>query len=542
MQTKNILQKDYTINQKFYQLKLPLNIDYMIPANDSVRLLSQFVEEMDLKDLYSTYSRVRENQVSPRKMLKIMIYGYMNKLYSSRDIENACRRDINFMFLLEDATAPDHATFARFRSLHFAPCAEKILAEMSNFLYDIGEISGKAIFIDGTKIEACANKYTFVWKKAVTKNMAKLLVKIADLVKDCETFYDIKVVYKNVVQMRHVKKLRKKLYALKKSEDIEFVHGCGKRKTPLQRSIETLEECLEKLKEYTKKVYTCGSRNSYSKTDVDATFMRMKEDAMKNGQLKPAYNLQHGVDSEYIVWLTIGPQPTDTTTLIPFLKIMEERLNFKYLKIVADAGYESEENYSFIEENNQIAFIKPANYEISKTRKFKNDIGKIENLDYNEEQDFYTCRSGKQLKKESIKIKKSKTGYESEKTIYACEDCNNCSYKTSCIKGNNSKTPLEQRTKRLETSKKFNRQRKEDLERIISEEGCLLRINRSIQVEGSFAQVKQDMGFRRFMCRGQNNVLAESILLAMALNINKLHSKIQADCTGKHLFELKKTA
>lgn len=542
MQKDNILQKDYTINQKFYQLKLPLNIDYMIPANDSVRLLSQFVEEMDLTDLYSTYSRVRENQVSPRNMLKIIIYAYMNRLYSSRDIENACRRDINFMFLLEGFTAPDHATFARFRSLHFALCAEKILAEMTNFLHDIGEISGKTIFIDGTKIEACANKYTFVWKKAVTKNMAKLLIKIADLVKECEVLYDIKVAYKNTVQMKHVKMLRKKLYALKKSENIEFVHGCGKRKTSLQRSIEKLEDYLSKLKEYTKKVYTCGSRNSYSKTDVDATFMRMKEDAMKNGQLKPAYNLQHGVDSEYIAWLTVGPQPADTTTLIPFLKIMEERLNFKYLKIVADAGYEGEENYSFIEKNNQVAFIKPANYEISKTRKFKNDIGKIENMDYNEEQDFYICRNGKHLKNESIKIKKSKTGYESEKTIYACEDCSDCVYKSSCIKGNNSKTPLEHRTKRLETSKKFNRQRKEDLERIISEEGCLLRINRSIQVEGSFAQVKQDMGFRRFMCRGQNNVLAESILLAMALNINKVHSKIQADRTGKHLFELKKTA
>lgn len=542
MRIRNILHKDYTINQKFYQLKLPLNIDYMIPANDSVRLLSQFVEEMDLTDLYSTYSRVRENQVSPRKMLKIMIYGYMNKFYSSRDIENACRRDINFMFLLEDSPAPDHATFARFRSLHFAPCAEKILAEMSNFLYDIGEISGEAIFIDGTKIEAYANKYSFVWKKAVTKNTAKLLIKIADLVKECEDLYDIKVAYKNMVQMKHVKKLRKKLYALKNSEGIQFVHGCGKRKTSLQRSIETLEEYLSKFKEYTKKVYTCGSRNSYSKTDVDATFMRMKEDAMKNGQLKPAYNLQHGVDSEYVVWLTIGPQPTDTTTLIPFLKIMEERLKFKYLKIVADAGYESEENYSFIEENNQIAFIKPANYEISKTRKFKNDIGKIENMEYNEAKDFYTCRSGKQLKKESIKIKKSKTGYESEKTIYACEDCSNCSCKISCIKGNNSKIPIEQRTKKLETSKKFNRQRKDDLERIVSDEGCLLRVNRSIQAEGSFAQLKQDMDFRRFMCRGQNNVLAESILLAMALNINKLHRKIQANRTGKHLFELKKTA
>jgi transposase len=542
MNKENILQKNYTLNQKFYQLKLPLNIDYMIPVNDSVRLLSQFVEEMDLTDLYSTYSKIKENQVSPRKMLKIMTYGYMNKIYSSRDIEKACRRDINFMFLLEGASAPDHSTFARFRSLHFAPCSEKILAEMTNFLYKIGEVSGNNIFIDGTKIEACANKYTFVWKKAVTKNMAKLLIKLADLVKESEELYGIKLIYKDKVEIKHVKKLRKKLYELKRSEGIEFVHGCGKRKTTLQKSIEKLEEYLSKFKEYNQKVYTCGDRNSYSKTDTDATFMRMKEDAMKNGQLKPAYNVQHGVDSEYITWLTVGPQPTDTTTLIPFLKTMEEHLNFKYLKIVADAGYESEENYSFIEDNNQIAFIKPANYELSKTRKYKNDIGKIENMDYNPENDIFICQNGKKLKMEGVKLRKSKTGYESEKTIYTCEDCSDCKYKSKCIKGNNCKTPLEERTKKFETSKKFNRQRKEDLERIISDEGCLLRMNRSIQAEGSFAQVKQDMNFRRFMCRGQRNVLAESTLLAMAHNINKIHRKIQAGRTGQHLFEIKKTA
>ncbi|MFT8340916.1 MAG: hypothetical protein ABF652_05725 [Clostridium beijerinckii] len=135
----------------------------------------------------------------------------MNKFYS----ENACRRDINFMFLLEGPAAPDYATFARVRSLYFAQCGEIILAEMTNLLYDIGEISKETIFIDGTKIEACANKYTFVWKKSVTKNMAKLLIKIADFVKDCETLYDIKLIYKNTVQIKHVKKLRKKLYALK---------------------------------------------------------------------------------------------------------------------------------------------------------------------------------------------------------------------------------------------------------------------------------------------------------------------------------------
>ena len=158
---------------------------------------------------------------------------------------------------------------------------------------------------------------------------------------------------------------------------------------------------------------------------------------------------------------------------------------------------------------------------------------------YDENNDFYICKNNKQLKVDSIKIRKSKTGYESVKTIYICEDCSNCNYKSQCIKGNNSKIPLEKRTKKFETSKKFNRQRKEDLERIITDEGILLRMNRSIQAEGSFAQVKHDMNFKRFMCRGQKNVLAESILLAIAHNVNKLHNKIQYNRTGKHLFELK---
>jgi len=537
MKQTNILHKDYTINQKFYQLKLPLNIDYLIPNNDSVRLLSQFVEEMDLSDLYMTYSKLKENLASPRKLLKIMIYGYMNKLYSSRDIEKACYRDINFMYLLEGSKVPDHSTFARFRSLHFAPCATRILSEVTNFLYEIGEISGDSIFIDGTKIEAYANKYTFVWKKAVTKNLNKLLIKIADLASECEELFGIKSGYNKIIKLKDIKKLRKKLYELKKAEGIQFVHGCGKRKTALQRSIEKLEEYTIKLKEYTKKIHTCGSRNSYSKTDNDATFMRMKEDAMKNGQLKPAYNLQHGVDSEYITWLAIGPQPTDTTTLIPFLKGMEQNLNFKYLKIVADSGYESEENYSFIEENNQLSFIKPSNYEISKTRKYKNDISKIENMTYNYDGDYYICKNNRKLYAQNIITRKSKTDYRSHKTIYECSDCSNCNYKKECIKGRNCKIPLEERNKKLETAKKFNRQRKEDLKRILSVEGCILRMNRSIQAEGSFAQLKQDMGFRRFLSRGKENVLAESILLALAHNINKLHNKIQFNKTGTHLFK-----
>ena len=212
------LHKNYTLNEGGYQLKLPLNLETIIPEDDSVRLLSQFVEGMDLTDLYSTYERI--NSVSPKTLLKIVLYSYMNGDYSSSSMELNCKRDINFMFLLEGIPAPDHATFARFRSIHFAPCSKRILAEMSNTLYDLGEISGETIFIDGTKIEASANKYTFVWKKAVTKNQAKLLQKLADFVAECEQLYDLRIVYGNTIKIKHVKRLRKKLYALKEAEQV----------------------------------------------------------------------------------------------------------------------------------------------------------------------------------------------------------------------------------------------------------------------------------------------------------------------------------
>ena len=225
--------------------------------------------------------------------------------------------------------------------------------------------------------------------------------------------------------------------------------------------------------------------------------------------------------------------------MIPFLKDAETYLKFKYKKVIADAGYESEENYLFLKENGQLSYIKPANFENSKTRKYKNDIGKMENMEYDSESDSYICKNKKKLTVDHIRHSKTKTGYESEKTIYKCEDCSGCPYKSDCIKGNNCKTPLEERTKTLQAAKTFLKYREEDLERILSEEGILLRINQNIQVEGSFGDIKQDMQFKRYLRKGRANVLAESILLAMARNINKLHNKIQKGRTGTYLFPLK---
>jgi len=539
MKTKNITQKDYTIYGGNYQLKLPLNIEYIIPKDDSVRLLSQIVEEMDLSELYQTYFRIRKNQATPKQMLKIMLYAYMNHSYSSRKIETSCRRDINFMYLLEGAPVPNYSTIARFRSLHFAPNAEKIIAEMTDFLAENGELSLENLFIDGTKIEAAANKYSFVWKKSVTKNQQKLLDKIPAFILKAEENFGIKLLYKNEVKIYHLKKLRKRLKKMQKEENIVFVHGIGKRKSVLQKTLEELDEYLAKLKKYNQYIHISGDRNSFSKTDHDATFMRMKEDAMKNGQLKPAYNVQFGTDAEYIIWISAGPQCTDTTMLIPFLEGFRQTQKRIYKKIIADSGYESEENYMYLEENNQLAFIKPSNYEISKTRKYKTDISRKENMTYDSNQDVYTCSNGKTLKVTGTKKSKSKTGYVSEKTCYTCEDCSECTLKSKCIKGNSSKMTLEERIKHLEMSKLFQEKREKSLERILTDEGTELRMNRSIQSEGAFAEVKQDMGFRRFLCKGKENILAECILLGISHNVNKLHNKIQNERCGSYIHPLK---
>ena len=175
MKSRNILRNQYTLNDRDYQIKIPMKFEVCIPGNDCVRLISQFVEEMDLTALYGTYERMpSEKYASPAVLLKILLYAYHErKEISSRVIEKNCRRDINYMYLLEGAPAPDHATIARFRSEHFAKCSQEMLSHMTHLLYEPDQITDTEVFIDGTKIEADANRYTFVWKKASGKSSSE---------------------------------------------------------------------------------------------------------------------------------------------------------------------------------------------------------------------------------------------------------------------------------------------------------------------------------------------------------------------------------
>ena len=521
-----------------------MNIDVCIPSDDCVRLISQFVEEMDLTALYGTYERMpAENHASPDIMLKLMIYAYHEGIEtSSRTIEKNCRRDINYMYLLEGRQVPDHATIARFRTEHFAKCAQHLLSQMTEMLHQLGQITEEEAFIDGTKIEANANRYTFVWKRSVTKHQARFLQKTALLVGDIINRYGFKALWQKRVKKKHVKKLLKKLQIMAKEEGLEFVSGKGVRKRQLQRDIEDLRDSLDKIKEYEEKLHICGERNSYSKTDPDATFMHMKDDHMMNGQLKPGYNLQHIVNSGFIAMVGIFSNPGDFLTLKPFMEQIDESLKLRFKRIVCDAGYESEENLKYLEEKGIEAFIKPSNYEQIGTKKFAAQIGKKENMEYDPDEDCYICSNGKKITKTHDRKRKTASGYIRTETEYRCSECDGCPHRENCMPGKNWKKPVEERYKRLTVSKEFERLRADEYKRIDSEEGKLLRMNRSIQAEGSFADIKGDSKFTRYLCRGAVNVYAESVLYAMAHNLGWLHTRIQNDRLDEHLYELKEAS
>ncbi len=253
---------------------------------------------------------------------------------------------------------------------------------------------------------------------------------------------------------------------------------------------------------------------------------------MRNGQLKPGYNLQIGVSGEYIAALGLFPNPTDTTTLIPFLERMRSRINRSFRDIVADMGYASEENYTYLEKNGQNAYIKPADHEIKKTREYKTNVFHKDNMRYDEETDSFTCPNRKRLIHSYDREVKTDNGYTVKKSYYVCESCEGCPYREKCFKG-------QYENRKIELSKTMRRLKKEAEERISTSEGIVLRVNRSIQVEGVFGVLKQDYGFRRFLTRGKKNNETRLFILAMAFNIQKLCSRVANGRFGKSLFELK---
>lgn len=473
-----------------------------MPESSPVRLTSAELEELDYTKLYRAYSpKGRKSAADPRVLFKVMVYGYQCGIYSSRKLEEACRYRIDFMWLLEDQKAPDHSTFARFRTGRCQDAAEELFYRYAQRLAEQEETDHSAVFIDGTKLESKAGRYTFVWKKTILKQRDKVKAEIEKL-----TGMETKTAFR-----KHLKAA---------AEGIVFVHGKGKRKTPQQREWEKLNDLLERWEKYDEQLSIMGSgRNSYSKTDHDATFMRMKDDHMRNGQLKPGYNVQIAVNSEYITGVEVYPDRTDSRTLKPFLNVLKRKHGETYKEIVADAGYESLENYLYLKKNSHHSYIKPSNYEQSKTKAFRKQIGRFENMTYNAEDDCYICAEGRKLvlRRECTELI---DGREVTNAWYRCEDCSNCPQRSACCRARDT-----EQCKEIRIQRTFWEMREESRQNITSERGIHLRVCRSIQAEGAFGVLKQDYGFRRFLTAGKANVRTELFFLCLAYNLQKLWNK-----------------
>lgn len=260
-----------------------------------------------------------------------------------------------------------------------------------------------------------------------------------------------------------------------------------------------------------------GGRNSMSKTDPDATFMRMKEDHMLNGQLKPGYNLQAGTNNQFITNYTLAQTTADTTTLIEHTESFVEGYGKAPETLTADAGYGSHENYTYLEDNNIEAFVK-YNYfhkeQLDEKRGKNNTPFVTKKLYYNNQKDMYYCPMGQAMEHIGSYLKKTTTGYEQKIDRYQAKNCLGCPLRSRCHKSKDNRI--------VERNHQLVRLKAKAKQKLLSPQGVAHRKQRCWDVEAVFGNIKHNMGFKRFMLRGLKKVETEIGLIAMAHNLKKV--------------------
>lgn len=506
------------------QLYLDLNISIPFEVTEHEAALMILLQNLD----YSRFNLPKKKSGRPRaadpySMILIILYARIQGRFSSRDVERLCKRDLFLLKILRGRKVPDHTTFDRFVHTH-EKAIDELFFQIVVRLDSLGELKKDVVYQDGTKIESKAGKYSFVWRKATTKNMDKLYKHIQTLIAEVDDYFHWKLTPDDPYAV--LESIKDKLIATGKPLIPEKT-GRGHRISKEQRFYRDSIIYLEKLERYDKYLASMTGRNSMSKTDPDATFMRMKEDYMRNGQLKPAYNLQVLVDGGYIVGSYASADRTDYATMIPALSHMHKHLPWKYSNYCADSGYDSQQNHEFLEGQEISAYIKPLTYEQSKKRKYKKDIGKKENMTYHAEEDHFICARGKTLELKYIRSRKNQYGYETETHTYRCKrGCKSCPLRTACMK--RSKADYKQ----VQINHRLTGYHQEALNLINSAKGKEIRVNRSIQAEGAFAQIKSNWSFRRFLRSGMNGIYTEWLLMSLAMNAVHLGNRLARDEVG----------
>lgn len=553
--------KEYTMGQL---VLLPVNLEEEIEPNHLVRVVNGAIEKMDLGVVYEQYKGGGTSSYHPKMLLKVLIYAYSQQVYSSRKIAKALRENIHFMWLSGNSQ-PDFRTINRFRGEVVKETIGEIFGAVLEILIEGGYVKLENYFVDGTKIEANASKYSFVWAKNTRRYKERVHAKVTEVLAEIERINaaedaeyggedlperGVKQAIDAAKLEKHIQELNERLR--QKSQEASAVEARTaqedseakaapkeeKKESPKAKQdepqksksrprhkskaqqiadkIQTLtEECLPRLRKYEQQESILGGRNSYAKTDHEATFMRMKDDHMQNGQLKAGYNIQVGTEDQFVLGFSVHQRPGDPGCLIPHLEeTRQQRGERQPKKVVADSAYGSEENYAYLEQTGIEAYVKYNTfYQETKPRRKPNPFA-AENMPYDESRDVFTCPNGKLLPYKSTHRHRTDNHYESQRRVYVCEDCSQCPLKAQCTKAEGNR--------QITVSLRLRQMRAQAKEKLLSEQGTVLRKQRSIDVETVFGRIKQDWGFRRFLLRGLEKVKTEWGLLCIAHNLAKL--------------------
>ena len=532
------------INFSFFELHLP--------DDDPVYTLKKVMEDLDFSGLLANCSDKGRTGYNPIMMYAVVTYANMRGVRAVDRIVELCERDLAFIWLTK-GQKPRRDAFYEFKNKKLtSDVLDDLNYQFLRRLQKEGLITLKELFIDGTKIEANANRYTFVWRGSINYHLAGLLDTIDALYQRYNAFleehgygakYDIgnaqmfiiegmdkvrKVIEENrkrkltkhkkisnntIIEIDNcspleILKLRKNLVRISEGENIEFVYGKGKKKPEIQQLYELLENCGERLMEYKECFEIMGKdRNSYSKTDLEATFMRMKEDHMLNGQLKPAYNVQIAVENYFIIHSYVSNDRTDYNTLIPVLEKHKKEFGDILEEVTADSGYCSEKNLLYLKKNNISSYIKLQDHEKRKSRAYAEDIGKYYNMTFQvfEDEPYYICHDGRELRHIRTETREQ-DGYTQTFEVYGCSDCSGCEHKAKCLYKYHAEKDAE-KNKVMKINEQWETLKEETHANIQSEKGILKRQIRSIQTEGHFGDIKENENFRHFNYRSSEKSL-----------------------------------
>jgi transposase len=560
--------KEYTMGQI---VLLPVDLEEEIEPNHLVRVVNAAIEKMDLRVVYDEYKGGGTSSYHPKMLLKVLIYAYSQQIYSSRKIAKALRENIYFMWLSGNSH-PDFHTINRFRGVVMKATIGEIFAAVLRLLVEGGYVKLENYFVDGTKVEANASKYSFVWAKNTKRYKEQVQTKVSELLERIEQINaaeDAAYGEKDLPERGGAKpldaaqleakiqelneRLRQMLQAKAGQEpaiggnpptEVNAAKGGGSEAEPVEiapgpategkkqgdkrkqrhkskaaqlaKGIQQLaDEYLPRLQKYEAQAAILDGRNSYAKTDHDATFMRMKEDHMHNGQLKAGYNIQIGTEDQFVVGFSIHQRPGDPGCLIPHMEETKQQRGGQQPKnAVADSAYGSEENYAYLEKEGIQAFVKYNTFHQETKPHAKPNPFSAEQMPYDETQDTFTCPNGQPLHYQATHLHRSDNDYLSERRVYECADCSHCPLKAKCTKAAGNR--------QIRVSFRLRAMRAQAKDLLLSEPGTALRKQRSIDVETVFGRIKQDWGFRRFLLRGVEKVKTEWGLLCIAHNLAKL--------------------